>query len=1475
MSFGHDARRWWPLGLLLGALALLALGSRSGHDAGGGPVAGARSSVAAVADVGEGEDLNAAARYWDQRLTYPTGHFDPAWLRRAARQDAAVPRRMPAGTHSATAPSSSADGAAGAATLAADGFTSLGPAPVTSTGCTGCYSYTTTSGRINALAVDPTTTAQGSITAYAASVGGGVWKTTTCCTASTTWSAVTDDPLLADISVDAIAVDPKDPQTVYAGTGDGNYGSFAMGSQGMLKSTDGGATWSVVGADVFTPALPQPAGHFPQYQAIGKVAVDPNDDSKVVAGTKTGVYVSYDKGADWTGPCLTNTFTSQRQDITGLALSDVGGTTRVLAAVGVRGFASPVQDDLGNNGANGLYVATMPASGCPSFTSIAGNGNGFVFGTAVGGSPYATGAAMNAASGTPYSSTTAGDQIGRVEIAVAPSDPDVIYAQVMSLAPNSDSGCGNAQGCQLGVWASTDGGTSWSFLAGSAGGSLRDCHGLSGDYPQNWYDQALAVDPTNPDRVFVSTFDVWFATRTGTSFNDISCGYSYQPAAAGVVHVDQHALVTVPGVPGLLLAGNDGGVHAATNADTATSTVDPSWLNLDAGLNDIEFYSGDISAGFATSAAPVAVGGAQDNGSSSVTFTGSPTGPVGWQMGMGGDGFVARLDPVGGALFEENNSGHISRCTANCTSPGATWTDISNGTMLNDVQSFVQPYDIFKGTPGNPGGRADTDCAATTCGHVIAGTVRVWENLHASGIGGSSNWYVDSPANLTKQALGNRSYINQLAYSPATDTLAIVGTNDGNVWLGRNLGTGSNQAVWTDVTGGNTVLPNRPVLDVAFRPDSMNTDTAPMVGYAAVGGFDANTPSTPGHLFQVACSVDCASSTWTDKTGNLPDIPVDSVIVNPRFPQQVYAGTDFGLYFTDDITATDPVWYRFDNGLPSAMVWDMQIDRGATTLSVWTRGRGAYVWPLPSGRLHRVDQTVDVQSSAPASATYGSVFTVTATATSGLPVTYGSSGACSNTGDVYTMTAGSGSCQVLIDQPGDSSFQPAPEVVESVTATPAASTTDVTVDLTTGNPAAQVGDTVRLTATVAAAATQAGDGHFSGTVAFTVGGQAAGGAVDVQDGAATASVTVPLSRALLPGGAATVPVVATFTPAGGANYAGSESPRHDLRVVREGALATGAADGSVRLDDVGVRYVATGTAPKLRATLSQSLAPEAADTARLSFASYPVKAVFSLVPVGCTSTCPTRATWHSSQVRVGNAGTWASNGAGTVAATAPKTLAAGAYLLQVKLVANPYVTSEVATAVLDVAPRTGRFVAGGGYMARDSTSNTGTRRPSFGFTVQSVKGRLRGASGYVYRMRLDVAASTATRVVRCSTLGGSCHDVDVIVRSAGLTSLAAGSTSYPRSGDVVGRATVQVVDAGNGTTHFRGLEITGGRFRLDLVDRGTGSRNESYGFTVYRRSGSVYHQCYVPRRGGTAQRGTSSRTNRTAALGGNLTAHPR
>ena len=1012
----------------------------------------------------EAAGLAQLEQFWFDRLTFPTGRFNPAWVRAAAREHARMPKGMPFGNHMRL-------NLASPNALSTTSFTALGPQPERMTGCSGCFNYTTTQGRVNVIAVDPTTTINGTIVAYLGAVGGGVWKTTSCCSDTTTWSVTTDDPLIGTTAIDTITIDPNDHNTVYAGTGDLNYGSFSMGSQGILKSTDAGTSWTVLGADIFGPSYDEPPGHFPQYNAVGKVRVDPNNSNNVVAGTKKGLYFSYDGGTNWTGPCTTNSFNTQRQDITGLELTDMGGgLTRIIAAVGVRGFATTVQYDLGQNGANGIYKGTMPASGCPSdFALISRNDNGFVFGTQVTGSPYTTGAPMNAGSGNPWVNVTTGDQLGRIELGIAPSNSNYIYAQVQSIAPNPNNGCGNTNGCQIGVWSSTDAGDSWAFMQGSQGGALRNCTNGQGDYPQNWYDQAVAVDPNNPERVFISTFDVWFATRTGTTFNDTTCGYSYS-GNAGPVHVDQHALAFLPGSSSILLIGNDGGTHGTINADVANSVTDPPWFNMDTGLNTIEFYSGDISGNFANSPSPMAVGGAQDNGPSSVTFAGTPTGPVLWQLGLGGDGFSGQIDPIGtgttqaqgtitvsgagiagqtfvigpqtftwvptrggtgqvsvgtstnsaatnirtavntdipatvsaggsggtvlitatvggsagnsipfannnssnmafngsgtlggtrqgndnvGSLrvWQGNNSGGLSRCTYNCTAPGTTWvSENPTGTWTGDLQSFILPINLFHG--GIPGGDGCPSAASNGgCGHLIVGTTRVWETVTGNTPSETTRgvtWYVtNNPTNqnMTKQSLGNRSFINQLKYSPKYQSVAIVGTNDANVWIGFNLGTGTQaQANWVDVTGSNMLLPLRPVLGVALDPRVPAVDVP--VGYAAVGGFDANTPTQPGHIFQVSCASNCGSFTWADKTGNLPDIPVDSIIVNPNIPQQVFAGTDFGVYYTNDITVASPVWSRFDNGIPHVMIWDMSIDRGGTTLSVWTRGRGAFVYPL-------------------------------------------------------------------------------------------------------------------------------------------------------------------------------------------------------------------------------------------------------------------------------------------------------------------------------------------------------------------------------------------------------------------------------------------------------------------------------------------------------------------------------------------------
>jgi len=230
------------------------------------PVPGGNSRDEAVG-------LQELEQYWRDRVTFPTGRFDPAWLRAAAAQHARMAVGVPAGQHlKLNRPNPNA--------LSTTNFTALGPQPERMTGCAGCYDYTTTEGRVNAVAVDPTTIINGSIVAYLGAVGGGVWKTTNCCSSTTTWTVVTDDPLISTTAIDTIVIDPNDHNTVYAGTGDLNFGSFAMGSQGILKSTDAGGTWTVLGADVFGMMYNEPPGSFHSTTRSAKSAWIPTTVAK-------------------------------------------------------------------------------------------------------------------------------------------------------------------------------------------------------------------------------------------------------------------------------------------------------------------------------------------------------------------------------------------------------------------------------------------------------------------------------------------------------------------------------------------------------------------------------------------------------------------------------------------------------------------------------------------------------------------------------------------------------------------------------------------------------------------------------------------------------------------------------------------------------------------------------------------------------------------------------------------------------------------------------------------------------------------------------------------------------------------------------------------------------------------------------------------------------------------------------------------
>ena len=846
-----------------------------------------------VAELGEREDEahEAAAPpkgdYWAHRAAYPTGEFRQQWLVEAAKQEKKLAAGVPAGAKSYERSSQSP--------LALDPtrFTSLGPQPLDERQ----FGFGHVSGRVNVIAVDPVDTT----IAYLGSDGGGVWKTTNCCSAGTTWSLTTDLPNIVNAAIGDIVIDPNNHNTVYAGTGDLRYGSFSFGSAGLLKSTDAGASWSVLGETEFSPLYAPSAGGFPQYQAIGKVVVDPNNSNTLAVGTKTGIYFSYNAGSSWTGPCFTNAFTSgstaQRQDMTALIAVDLGATTALYAAVGTRGNPTPVQPDLGRNGANAVYKATMPASGCPADAAWSLLNNGWPAGTG---------------DGTPTTTR------GRIELAVAPSNNQILYAMVADVTSSSVNS----------VWRSSDAGASWTQTTGPSG-----FIGCGNAGTQMWYDAGLTVSPTDPNVVFASAVDLFRSTDGGVSFNNITCGYS-----GGTTHVDHHARAYVGNNPDQLLIGSDGGIYFSGNATATSPTITP----INDSLNTIEFYSGDITANFATSANPGASGGAQDNGSSAVQFGANP-GATMWRTTNSGDGTYTRIEPLNGQRwYYQSQNGNIRVST---TGPfGSTVSATSSG-WSGDRKSFLMPIEVYK--HGDPN-VANSGCATGVngCGRMLAGTQRVWETL--TGAVPTSSWQAKT-GDLTKNnlILGsiNRSYINQLTYAFTDPTIAIVGTSDGNVQYLFNLGVaGTNNATAVNVTAANAVLPNRPVQDVVI--DALN----PLVGYAAIAGFNENTPATPGHVFRITCTANCATFNWEDKTGNLPNIPANAIMVSPHVPGQVFVGTDWGLYFTDNINAASPDWQYFA-GLPRSMIWDLVVDRGLTTLAAFTRSRGAWAWPLPHGPI--------------------------------------------------------------------------------------------------------------------------------------------------------------------------------------------------------------------------------------------------------------------------------------------------------------------------------------------------------------------------------------------------------------------------------------------------------------------------------------------------------------------------------------------
>ena len=327
-------------------------------------------------------------------------------------------------------------------------------------------------GRISALVVDPSDPSH----LLAGAGGGGIWESRD---AGGTWDPRTDDQ--PSLAIGAIAFDPANPQIVYAGTGEGDS-IYYLGA-GLLRSGDGGRTWAMHNATF--------AG-----DAFFALAIDPENPARMLAGTRTGLWLSTASGAGpWTRLRAHTTWSISFHP----AVPGVPGASReVFAAC----------DD-------GLFLST---DGGATFPGPA---------LAVPGQP---------------------PSLTRLAVAHAPSAPDVVWVAGAGTTPPAPAVAG---------FIARRGGPPPAGLA-AAGIPANAQYSGGATWGQAVYDWVLGVAPDNADTVYLGTIDLWRIDRNAVTGACAFTLVSQRPGDA--IHSDQHALAFVPAAPGTVYVGNDGGV---------------------------------------------------------------------------------------------------------------------------------------------------------------------------------------------------------------------------------------------------------------------------------------------------------------------------------------------------------------------------------------------------------------------------------------------------------------------------------------------------------------------------------------------------------------------------------------------------------------------------------------------------------------------------------------------------------------------------------------------------------------------------------------------------------------------------------------------------------------------------------------------------------------------------------------------------
>lgn len=515
----------------------------------------------------------------------------------------------------------------------------LGPRPITNEFWSGRRNA---SGRVVSVAPHPTD----ANTVYIGSASGGVWKTTD---AGLTWVPLTDE--LASLNHGAVAIDPSNPDTIYAGTGEWTVQSVG---DGLFRSLDGGLSWERIGT----------------IEEVGvtcsRIIVDPTDPQTIHVTGGRGYVRSTDGGQTWT--------------------VQLSGSASDLAL----DSTNPAVLYVGRYG-DGIYKST---DGGDTFTRLY---NGL-----------------------------AGNDVRRVLVALAPSDPAVLYAVFI----NSANGL-------RGFYRSTNGGTSWSEQVGTPNFPT----------PQGWYDAFVIVDPADAATVYCGGVFPSYAvagiiksTDGGRNWTDITIDQ-----AGEQVHPDEQAAAFGP--DGTLWIGNDGGVWKSVDDGQH-------WINCNDTLTLTQNYQIALHPTDPTQV----LGGTQDNGTVARFENVLP-----WPQIRGGDGGFLAYDHqqpeiryityVYLAVYRQFNGQ-----TTNITGP---WT--------MDTRPFIAPLVM------------DPNDSHTLYG----GTTRVWKTSDAHA---DATWTAISPHSIsgdgTLNAIAVAPSNSNVIYAGATSGRIAV-TYDQTTWHNR------------------------------------------------------------------------------------------------------------------------------------------------------------------------------------------------------------------------------------------------------------------------------------------------------------------------------------------------------------------------------------------------------------------------------------------------------------------------------------------------------------------------------------------------------------------------------------------------------------------------------------------------------------------------------------------------------------------